>query len=106
MKFLSTRRIVSACAVSAATVAALVLPGAASAAVGAQCSGVPITAQGSSLQAVAQQEIWGPGFHTTGASLACDGSQGSKGRPTITYSSTGSGAGLRSAFCRMSSHRL
>jgi ABC-type phosphate transport system substrate-binding protein len=77
-------------------VAALVLPGAASAAVGQQCSGVSITAQGSSLQAVAQQELWAPKFHTSGESLACDGSQGSKGTPTITYNSTGSGAALRS----------
>jgi len=96
MKSLSTRRIASACVVSAAAVAALALPGAASAAVGQQCSGVSITAQGSSLQADAQQELWGPGFHTSGATLACNGKQGSKGTPTITYTSTGSGAGLRS----------
>jgi ABC-type phosphate transport system substrate-binding protein len=96
MKSLSTRRIASACVVSAATVAALVLPGAASAVVGQQCSGVSITAQGSSLQAVAQQEIWAPKFHTSGDSFACDGTQGNKGTPTITYNSTGSGAALRS----------
>jgi ABC-type phosphate transport system substrate-binding protein len=96
MKSLSTRRIASACVVSAAAVAALALPGAASAALGQQCSGVSITGQGSSLQAVAQQEIWGPGFHTSADSFACNGKQGSKGTPTITYNSTGSGAGLRS----------
>jgi ABC-type phosphate transport system substrate-binding protein len=96
MKSLSTRRIASACVVSAATVAALALPGAASAAVGEQCSGVSITAQGSSLQAVAQQELWSPAFHTSKEGLACNGEQGSKGTPTITYVSTGSGAGLRS----------
>jgi ABC-type phosphate transport system substrate-binding protein len=96
MKSLSTRRIASACVVSAATVAALVLPGAASAAVGQQCSGVPVTGQGSSLQAVAQQELWGPKFHSSPDSLACNGTQGSKGTPTVTYTSTGSGAGLRS----------
>ena len=86
MKSLSTRRIASACVVSAATVAALVLPGAASATVGQQCSGVSIIGQGSSLQAVAQQELWGPAFHTSSGSLACNGTQGSKGTPTITYS--------------------
>jgi ABC-type phosphate transport system substrate-binding protein len=96
MKSLSTRRIASACVVSAATVAALALPGAASATVGQQCSGASIVAQGSSLQAVAQQELWSPAFHTSSESLACNGSQGSKGTPTIKYTSTGSGAGLRS----------
>jgi hypothetical protein len=96
MRFLSTRRMASACVVSAGAVAALGLPGAASAAVGQQCSGASITAQGSSLQAVAQQELWGPAFHTSSDSFACNGKQGSKGVPTITYTSTGSGAGLRS----------
>jgi ABC-type phosphate transport system substrate-binding protein len=96
MKFLSTRRIAAACVVSAASVAALVAPGAASAALDQQCAGVSITGQGSSLQAVAQQEIWGPAFHTSADSLACNGSQGSKGTPTITYNPSGSGAGLRS----------
>ena len=96
MRFLSARYVASACVVSAAAAAGLGLPGAASAAVGQQCSGASITAQGSSLQAVAQQELWGPGFHTSSDSLACDGKQGSKGVPTITYTSTGSGAGLRS----------
>jgi ABC-type phosphate transport system substrate-binding protein len=94
MKSLFTRRIAAACVVSAATMVALALPNAAGAAV--QCSGASITAQGSSLQAVAQQELWGPAFHTSGDSLACNGTQGDKKTPTITYTSTGSGAGLRS----------
>jgi ABC-type phosphate transport system substrate-binding protein len=96
MKSLSTRRIASACVVSAAAVAALALPGAASATIGQQCSGVSISGQGSSLQAVAQQELWGPGFHTSSDSFACNGKQGSKGTPTIAYNPSGSGAGLRS----------
>jgi ABC-type phosphate transport system substrate-binding protein len=96
MKSLSARRIVSACVVSAASVAALALPGAASAEIGQQCSGVTVTGQGSSLQAVAQQELWGPKFHSSPDSLACNGTQGSKGTPEAKYTSTGSGAGLRS----------
>ena|ERR1700677_179597 len=98
MKSLSARRIASACVVSAATMAALALPSAASATatVGPQCSGASITGQGSTLQAVAQQELWGPTFHTSADTLACNGTQGDKKAPTVTYTSTGSGAGLRS----------
>jgi ABC-type phosphate transport system substrate-binding protein len=96
MRSLSARRILPACILSAATVAALAAPGAASASLGTQCSGVSITAQGSSLQKIAQQNVWTPGFNTSTNKLACNGSQGSKGKPTVTYTSTGSGAGLKS----------
>ncbi len=93
MTFLSARRIVPACVLSAAAVAALAVPGAASASLGVQCSGSNITGQGSSLQALAQ-EVWNPGFNTSASKPACDGSQGDKLMPTIKYNSTGSGAGL------------
>lgn len=65
---------------------------------GEQCSGANIEGQGSSLQKVAQ-EIWGEqkvtgrGFQLSTNGSACSGTQGSGGKPTVKYSSTGSGAG-------------
>jgi ABC-type phosphate transport system substrate-binding protein len=94
MRSPTARRLVPACIVSAATVAALVAPGAASAALGAQCSGANITAQGSSLQKDAQLNVWNPDFSTSKSKAACSGTQGSKGKPSVKYTSTGSGAGL------------
>ena len=97
MTHLSARRLVPACILSAATVAAFIAPGAASAEVGTQCSGTsPITGQGSSLQNLAQGK-WDPAFNTaTKSKAACSGTQGSKGKPEIKYKSSGSGAGLES----------
>ncbi len=60
------------------------------------CSGKSITGQGSSLQQLAQDSVWDPGFDTSGNKDACNGTQGSKATPSIAYSSTGSGAGLES----------
>jgi ABC-type phosphate transport system substrate-binding protein len=96
MRSLSARRFFSACVLPAATVAVLVVPGAASASLGKQCSGVNITGQGSSLQKLAQQTVWGPDFNTSTNKFACSGTQGTKAKPTVTYNSTGSGAGLKS----------
>ena len=96
MTSLSARRLVPTCILSAGIVAALVAPGAASASLGQQCSGSNITGQGSSFQKLAQQTVWDEDFHTKTATRACNGTQGSKGTPTVTYSSTGSGAGLES----------
>jgi ABC-type phosphate transport system substrate-binding protein len=93
MTFLSARRLVPACVLSAAAVVALAAPGAASASLGVQCSGSNITGKGSSLQKLAQ-EVWDAGFNTSAAKPACNGTQGSKALPTITYSPEGSGAGL------------
>jgi phosphate transport system substrate-binding protein len=95
MRYLSVRRLVPACVISATTVAALVAPGAANAAIGTQCSGVNIEGQGSSLQKLAQ-EIWAPNFNTSSEKHACNGTQGTKATPTVKYKSTGSGAGLKS----------
>lgn len=61
-----------------------------------QCSGANITAQGSSLQKVLQQQVWTTAFHTSSDSLACSGTQGDGLKPTVAYAATGSGAGLRS----------
>jgi ABC-type phosphate transport system substrate-binding protein len=78
-----------------AALAALAAPGAANATLGAQCSGSNITAQGSSLQKDAQINVWNPGFNTsTKSKSACSGTQGTKAKPTVTYTSSGSGAGL------------
>jgi ABC-type phosphate transport system substrate-binding protein len=92
MKLLSARRLVPACILSAATVAALAVPGAAS----AQCGGINITGQGASTQKLAHQTVWGPGFNSSTSKAACSGTQGTKGKPEAKYSSTGSGAGLES----------
>jgi ABC-type phosphate transport system substrate-binding protein len=104
MTFLPPRRLVAACAVSAATAAALTAPGAASASdLGTQCSGSGITGIGSSFQAPAQF-IWtglkgSKGFNVSTSTLACNGTQGSKGTPKVTYAQgeaeKGSGACLK-----------
>jgi ABC-type phosphate transport system substrate-binding protein len=95
MTSLSARRLIPACVLSAAAVAALVAPGAASAAsIGAQCSGSNLTGKGSSLQKLAQQTVWNPDFNTSTNARACSGTQGTGGKPTIAYTSVGSGAGM------------
>jgi ABC-type phosphate transport system substrate-binding protein len=98
MTSLFARRLIPACILSAATVVALVAPGAASAAgkLGAQCSGTSIVGQGSTLQKLAQATVWDPDFNTSGNAHACNETQGTKAKPTIGYNSTGSGAGLES----------
>lgn len=76
---------IRAALLAGATVAAIGLSaGSASA---AQCTGGNIIGQGSSLQKIAQQNVWAPSF----SSEVCN-----KGtHPTVTYESTGSGAGLK-----------
>ena len=51
------------------------------------CTGSNITGAGSSLQKIAQTEVWGPAFQST----VCN----SGTHPTITYNPTGSGSGLK-----------
>src|ERR1700704_2833930 len=97
MRLPFARRLAPACMLSAVAVTALVAPGAANAASGPQCSGANITAQGSSLQKDAQVNVWTKQFNLSEKSkTACAGGskQGTGAKPTITYSSTGSGAGL------------
>ncbi|HEY2536140.1 MAG TPA: substrate-binding domain-containing protein [Solirubrobacteraceae bacterium] len=69
-------------------------------ALAAQCEGANIHGEGSSLQKVAQQ-IWddenpltGKGFNKSTATSACSGTQGSGGKPIVTYNPSGSAAGL------------
>jgi ABC-type phosphate transport system substrate-binding protein len=95
MRLPTARRLAPTCIVSVAALAALAAPGAANAALGTQCSGSNITAQGSSLQKDAQLKVWNPGFNTsTKSKSACSGTQGTKAKPTVAYTSSGSGAGL------------
>jgi ABC-type phosphate transport system substrate-binding protein len=76
---------------------ALAAPGVASAEPGGeQCSGGNIEGKGASLQKLSQISVWTPNFNTSPNPLACSGSQGSTGKPTVTYTSTGSGPGLES----------
>ena len=93
----SARRFVPACILSAAAVAALAVPGAASASFTlTQCEGGAIHGKGSSAQKLLQIEVWNKKFNTSANPLACNGTQGSKGKPAVTYTSTGSGVGLES----------
>ena len=82
--------------VTAAALTALVAPGSALAKTSSQCSGVNITAQGASVESLAQKEVWDPQFNISSDKYACNGAQGTKGKPTVTYTNTGSGAGLES----------
>jgi ABC-type phosphate transport system substrate-binding protein len=97
MTLFSARRLVCACVLFGALATALVAPGFASAEPGGeQCSGESIEGKGASLQKLSQIEVWTPAFNTSANGLACSGTQGSKGTPTVKYTSTGSGAFLRS----------
>jgi ABC-type phosphate transport system substrate-binding protein len=90
------RALLPACVLSAAASVAMAAPGVASASLGEQCSGSSITAQGASVEKIAQDSVWGPAFNSSNDKLACSGKYGTKAKPTITYTSTGSGAGLKS----------
>jgi ABC-type phosphate transport system substrate-binding protein len=100
MRGFSTRRALSACALSVA-LAAFAVPGTASAktkkgVVKENCSSeTAIKGEGSSAQKVAQQSIWIPGFETSKNIDACSGTQGGKKTPAVTYAPEGSGAGLK-----------
>jgi ABC-type phosphate transport system substrate-binding protein len=95
MRHFSARRLMPTGIIAAVGVAALMAPGAASASLGTQCSGANIGGQGSSLQKLAQ-ELWNPNFNTSSEKHACNGTQGTKGTPKVTYNPSGSGAGLKS----------
>jgi len=85
MNSLSARRLLTACAVSAAALVSLAVPGGASA---STCGGTTIGGQGSSLQKLAQNTLWVPAF---------DGSVCPSGPSHVNeYNPSGSGAGLES----------
>lgn len=79
------RSLVSACAVTAVSAVAALAPGTAS----AECTGESIKANGSSLQASAQQKLWSPAFNKK-----CESSEPKKEQ--VSYESTSSGKGLAS----------
>jgi ABC-type phosphate transport system substrate-binding protein len=60
-----------------------------------QCSGVNVGGQGAATNAIAQN-LWDTQFNSSSDKYACAGSQGTGGKPTVTYTNTGSGAGLES----------
>ncbi len=85
----SARGGLRAALLAGATVGAFALVsvgGASPASASLNCGGSAITGAGSSLQKVAEQNVWSPGF--SGASGVCPSG------PTVTYESIGSGGGL------------
>jgi len=94
----TARRVLTACVVAALAVAALVAPGVASAKKSStsHCLGDNITGQGSSLQKGAQQTLWDKGFNGTPATASKFSCTKVGEEPTITYTSDGSGAGMKS----------
>jgi ABC-type phosphate transport system substrate-binding protein len=100
MHSLSARRVLSACAISAASVAALLAPNVASAKSGppAACTnGTTVTGQGSSLQAPEQINVWTKQFNVVSSKdFGCPGTPGTPGAPEVKYTSSGSGTALKS----------
>ena len=95
MRFLRGR-VLPASMLAAASFAVIGAADAASAAAATQCSGSNIAGQGAAVQKIAIQSIWGPDFNTSTEALACSGTQGSGGKPTVTYTSDSSAVGLES----------
>lgn len=79
------RRLIAMC-VPAATVVALATPGAAHAELLLQCEGASILGRGSTFQgAIPQDGVWNPGFSSSENATACNGTQGTEGKPTVEY---------------------
>ncbi len=90
MNLAKARRLLAACILPAAVVAALAGPGSASAfspEPPLECQGENITGQGSTFQNYAVSKVFIPDFK----SFDCTGAE-----PTVSYTSDGSGAGLKS----------
>jgi ABC-type phosphate transport system substrate-binding protein len=89
MASFSTRGLRSACAISAVAVSALIAPGIAAAKKAPpppQCSGAEaIEGAGSSLQNLAHVNVWIPEFNASANPLSCNGTNGSGGKPKVTY---------------------
>jgi hypothetical protein len=86
-----------ACTAMAAVLALLAFGATdASAVVSTQCSGGNITGQGASVMKIAYQNVFGPDFNTSTNADACSGTQGTKGEPVVSYTSSSSGIGLAS----------
>lgn len=83
-------------AVATAGCAALLFAGVAHGSLLSQCAGENIEDQGSNLQIWAQRE-WQLGFNTSTNAAACNGTQGTKGKPEVrTKNNLDSGVGLNS----------
>jgi ABC-type phosphate transport system substrate-binding protein len=97
MRNLSARGIMPAC-IAAVAALGLAVPGTALAKNNPnQCSGVNIEGKGSSFQKSIEVNFWTPQFNTLAtAKTACSGTQGDLKKPTVKYTSTGSGAALKS----------
>ncbi len=96
MSSFSARRLLTTCIFAALGILALALPGAAGAALGTQCSGVNITGQGANVAKIAQQSVWDPSFNTSTSKSACSGTQGSKAKPVVGYTTSSAATGLES----------
>jgi ABC-type phosphate transport system substrate-binding protein len=97
MMSLSARRVLPTCVISAACIAAVAAPSAASAS-GLNCEPTTenIGGNGSSAQKILQQSVWNKQFNISANPAACNGTQGGGAKPTVTYTKTGSGEGLQS----------
>lgn len=95
MSYSPARRLLAAC-VPLAAVTALMVPPVASASVGPQCSGASITGQGANVAKIAQQNVWDPSFNTSASKQACSGTQGTKAKPTVAYTTSSAATGLES----------
>ncbi len=97
MTFISARRLLRACIIPAAALAALAAPSGASATLGQQCSGVNVTGQGANVLKNAHA-VWNPDFNTSSSKAACAGlkGQGSLGKPTVSYTTSSAATGLES----------
>lgn len=91
----SRRRLAPVGLATALVAIGLAAPGTALAKSSSQCSGVNVAGQGASLEALAIG-VWDKKFNESTDKYACNGSQGTKGTPKITYTNTGSGQGLES----------
>ena len=100
MTSLNARRSVRACMVAAVASVAFASIGAATALAKSgptnQCSGSNITGQGANVMKIAEQSVFAPDFNTSANPDACNGTQGTKGIPTVSYTASSSGIGLES----------
>lgn len=98
MRFRKTRWRVGTCIASAVVALGALGVGTASAskAPPTQCSGANIIGQGASVMKIAYQNVFTPDFNTSTNAKACSGTQGTGGKPEVTFDSTSSGAGLAS----------
>jgi ABC-type phosphate transport system substrate-binding protein len=96
MRSVSVRRLLAVCALAGASIAVVFAPGTASASLGTQCSGANITGQGANVAKIAQQNVWDPSFNTSTSKAACSGTQGSKGKPVVSFTTSSAATGLES----------